>query len=57
MGGAYMTADHRTSLNGYHSQGGQTRPFHRTFLPFDGQGETKNSRERAIGGHQAMFLK
>ena len=57
MGGAYMTAEHRTSFKGYYSQGGQTRPFHRTFLPFDGQGETKNSRERAIGGHQAMFLK
>ena len=57
MGGAYMTAEHRTSFKGYYSQGGQTRPFYRTFLPFDGEGETINSRERDIGGHRAMFLK
>ncbi|MEM6375605.1 MAG: hypothetical protein AAF686_05150 [Pseudomonadota bacterium] len=57
MGGTYMTAEHRTSFKGYYRQNGQIKPFYRTFLPFDGQGETRNSRERAIGGHQAMFLK
>lgn len=57
MGGNYLTAESRTSFKGYYSQGGQTRPFNRTFLLFDGEGETRNARERAIGGHQAMFLK
>lgn len=57
MGGAYVTAESRTSFKGYYSQGGQSRPFNRTFLLFDGEGETRNARERAIGGHQAMFLK
>jgi hypothetical protein len=57
MGGAYLTAETRTSFKGYYSQGGRTRPFHRTFLLFDGEGETENARERAIGGHQAMYLK
>lgn len=57
MGGAYLTAESRTSFKGYYSQGGRLKPFLRTFLLFDGVGETKNARERAIGGHQAAFLK
>lgn len=57
MGGAYVTAETRTSFKGYYNHAGQTKPFHRTFLLFDGEGEAKNARERAIGGHQAMFLK
>lgn len=57
MGGAYVTAESRTSFKGYYSHAGQAKPFHRTFLLFDGEGETSNARERAIGGHQAMFLK
>lgn len=57
MGGAYVTAETRTSFKGYHRQSGRTKPFHRTFLLFDGEGETKNARERAIGGHPAVFLK
>jgi hypothetical protein len=57
MGGAYVTAETRTSFKGYHSVGGQTRAFHRTFLLFDGEGETANARERAIGGHPAVFLR
>jgi len=57
MGGAYMTAETRTSFKGYMRQGGKIVPFYRTFLLFDGQGETRNARERAIGGHQAAFLK
>ena len=32
-------------------------PFYRTFLLFDGEGETSNARERAIGGHPAIFLR
>ncbi len=56
-GGAYVTAETRTSFKGYHSRSGKTQPFYRTFLLFDGEGETSNARERAIGGHPAVFLK
>jgi hypothetical protein len=57
MGGAYLTAETRTSFKGYFTQGGARVPFHRTFLLFDGMGETENAREREIGGHVAMFLR
>lgn len=56
-GGSYVTAESRTSFKGYYKASGVTKPFHRTFLLFDGEGETSNARERAIGGHRAMFLK
>jgi hypothetical protein len=56
-GGAYVTAEERTSFKGYFNDRGQAKPFYRTFLLFDGEGETSNARERAIGGHRAMFLK
>lgn len=56
-GGGYVTAETRTSFKGYVNQGGKRVPFYRTFLLFDGEGETRNSRERAIGGHQAVFVK
>lgn len=57
MGGAYVTAEPRTSFKGYYSQGGKRTPFYRTFLQFEGQGETSNARERLIGGHEAVFLR
>ena len=57
MGGVYVTAETRTSFKGYFRQSGQRTPFYRTFLLFDGEGETENARERAIGGHPAVFLK
>jgi len=56
-GGSYVTAETRTSFKGYANQSGQRTPFYRTFLLFDGEGDTKNARERAIGGHQAVFLR
>nr|WP_299934827.1 murein L,D-transpeptidase catalytic domain family protein [uncultured Pelagimonas sp.] len=56
-GGSYMTAEKRTSFKGYYTRSGKRVPFYRTFLLFDGEGETRNARERAIGGHQATFLK
>ena len=56
-GGRYVTAETRTSFKGYHSRSGRRAPFHRTFLLFDGEGETDNARERAIGGHPAVFVK
>ena len=57
MGGAYVTAETRTSFKGYYRQSGKRVPFYRTFLLFDGEGDTANARERAIGGHPAVFLK
>lgn len=57
MGGAYVTAEARTSFKGYYRQSGRPTPFYRTFLQFEGEGETRNARERAIGGHEAVFLK
>ncbi|SFD18820.1 murein L,D-transpeptidase catalytic domain-containing protein [Tropicimonas isoalkanivorans] len=57
MGGPYVTAETRTSFKGYYRQSGQRRPLQRTFLLFDGEGETENARERAIGGHPAVFVK
>ncbi|MFK7940122.1 MAG: hypothetical protein AB8B82_12125 [Roseovarius sp.] len=57
MGGAYVTAETRTSFKGYFNKSGKRKPFYRTFLLFDGEGETRNARDRAIGGHPAVFLK
>lgn len=57
MGGAYVTAETRTSFKGYFSDSDDRVPFERTFLLFDGMGETDNAREREIGGHVAMFLR
>jgi len=57
MGGSYLTAEARTSFKGYFNQSGQSVPFNRTFLVFDGMGETSNARQRAIGGHMATFLR
>ncbi|WP_371226177.1 hypothetical protein [Roseovarius sp. 2305UL8-3] len=56
-GGSYVTAETRTSFKGYFRQSGKRVPFYRTFLLFDGEGDTRNARERAIGGHPAVFLK
>lgn len=56
-GGAYTTAEFRTSFKGYYRSGGKKTPFLRTFLPFDGEGDTSNARERDIGGHTAVFLR
>lgn len=56
-GGSYVTAEERTSFKGYYRHGGKRKPFHRTFLLFDGEGDTANARERAIGGHPAIFLR
>ena len=53
-GGAYVTAETRDSFKGYHRVSGKKTPFVRTFLLFDGQGDTANARERDIGGHPAV---
>ncbi|MGB0749600.1 MAG: hypothetical protein ACPGO3_12720, partial [Magnetospiraceae bacterium] len=56
-GGAYVTAEARTSFKGYHRDAREKTPFLRTFLLFDGEGDTANARARAIGGHEAVFLR
>jgi len=57
-GGAYVTSETKASFKGYYRvSGAQDAVFIRTFLQFDGEGETANSRERAIGGHAAVVLK
>ena len=53
-GGSYMTEETKTTFKGYY-QTSQTKDaaYLRTFLQFDGEGETANARQRAIGGHAA----
>ncbi len=56
-GGKYLTSEVRRSFKGYYTENGQTKPFVRPFLAFDGEGDTQNARQRFIGGHQATFLR
>ncbi|MBB6484677.1 murein L,D-transpeptidase catalytic domain family protein [Rhizobium lusitanum] len=53
-GGSYLTEETKTTFKGYY-RGSQTKDtaYLRTFLQFDGEGETANARQRAIGGHAA----
>ena len=57
-GGAYVTGETTASFKGYYrASGGGDAVFMRPFLKFDGEGETANARERAIGGHPAVLLR
>ena len=57
-GGSYVTGEARTSFKGFfRDAGGGTSPFLRTFVPFEGEGETANARSREIGGHAAVTMK
>jgi hypothetical protein len=56
-GGAYVTAEATASFKGYYRAAGGDAVFERAFLKFDGEGETANARERAIGGHPAVLLR
>ncbi|TDX29231.1 murein L,D-transpeptidase catalytic domain family protein [Rhodovulum visakhapatnamense] len=56
-GGPYVTAETRTSFKGYVGAANRRVPFYRTFLLYDGEGETANARERAIGGHPAVLVR
>ena len=57
-GGAYITRETKTSFKGYYRVSGkQDVAFKRSFVQFDGEGETANARERVIGGHPAQVLK
>ena len=59
-GGAYVTAETRTSFKGYYRvAAGRNEMLIRSFLQFEGEngGDTANARERAIGGHPAVVLR
>lgn len=57
-GGAYVTAETKTSFKGYYAvSSNHGEAFLRSFLQFDGEGETANARRRAIGGHPAQVLR
>lgn len=57
-GGAYVTAEIKDSFKGYYrAAGGGDVPLVRSFVQFEGEGDTANARPRAIGGHAALTLK
>ena len=54
-GGAYVTAEIRTSFKGYYPVSeGKSVALMRSFVQFDGEGDAANARPRAIGGHPAV---
>jgi len=57
-GGAYVTRETKTSFKGYYrASAKEDAVLIRSFVQFDGEGETSNARQRAIGGHAAVILK
>ena len=57
-GGAYVTGETKTSFKGYYrASAKRDSVLIRSFVQFDGEGETANARERAIGGHAAALLR
>ncbi len=57
-GGAYVTAETKTSFKGYYRvSANQDVALVRSFVQFDGEGEAANARQREIGGHPAELLR
>ena len=57
-GGAYVTSEEVASFKGYYrASGGKDAALIRSFVQFDGEGDTANARPRAIGGHPAVLLR
>jgi hypothetical protein len=57
-GGSYLTDEMKTSFKGYYRVSArQDATLIRSFVQFDGEGETANARQREIGGHAAEVLK
>ncbi|MBV8654240.1 MAG: hypothetical protein JO255_22460, partial [Alphaproteobacteria bacterium] len=57
-GGAYITGETKTSFKGYYRVSAtQDAILMRSFIQFDGEGETANARQREIGGHAAVLLR
>lgn len=56
-GGAYVTRETKASFKGYYrASTKQDAVLIRSFIQFDGEGETANARQREIGGHAAELL-
>jgi hypothetical protein len=54
---AYVTGEAKKSFKGYYRDSAkQDAVLIRSFVQFDGEGETANARQRAIGGHPAELL-
>ncbi|MBK1650400.1 hypothetical protein [Rhabdochromatium marinum] len=57
-GGVYVTDEARSSFKGYYRvASGRRAALVRPFVPFEGEGETANAEQRAIGGHAAVLIK
>jgi hypothetical protein len=57
-GGRYVTGETKTSFKGYYRVSAkQDAVLIRSFIQFDGEGETANARAREIGGHAAELLR
>jgi hypothetical protein len=56
-GGAYVTDETITSFKGYYRLAGKETTLIRSFVQFDGEGDTANARQREIGGHPAILLR
>jgi hypothetical protein len=56
-GGAYMTGEVITSFKGYYRASGKDAALIRSFVQFDGEGDTANAKQRDIGGHPAVLLR
>ena len=57
-GGAYVTAETKTSFKGYYRiSAKKDAVFLRSFVQFDGEDGTANARQREIGGHAAVLLR
>jgi len=57
-GGDYVTRETKASFKGYYRVSAkQDAVLVRSFLQFDGEGETANARAREIGGHAAELLR
>ena len=56
-GGVYVTGETRTSFKGYYRTSSNGKVvLERPFVPFNGEGETANAEQRAIGGHAAVLI-
>ena len=57
-GGDYVTRETKASFKGYYRVSAkQDAVLIRTFIQFDGEGDTANARVREIGGHAAELLR
>ena len=57
-GGNYVTGETKTSFKGYYrTSANEDAILVRSFVQFDGEGETANARQREIGGHAAALLR